>query len=86
MKGRLGRGQDDLKEMRVLNRIVRITEDGLRYEADPRHVELLAKSLNLQDCKSVVTPGVKLPFDDDAPTDDDTSGNNEVERTVNKVS
>ena len=30
MKGRLGRGKDDLKEMRVLNRIVRFTDDGKR--------------------------------------------------------
>ena len=36
-KGRLGSGPDDLKEMRVLNRTVRITKSGLRYEADPRH-------------------------------------------------
>lgn len=69
LKGRLGRAKDDLKEMRVLNRIVRITDRGLKYEADPRHAELLAKSLNLdlqKGSNAVVTPGVKLPFDDDA--------------------
>ena len=72
MKGRLGRGRDDLKEMRVLNRIVRITDDGLLYEADPRHAELLAKSLNLENCNKMVTPGVKLPFDiDSGPSGDD---------------
>ena len=49
-KGRLGRAKDDLKEMRMLNQIVRITDNGLRYEADPRHAELLAKSLNLEIC------------------------------------
>ena len=41
-KGRLGHGPNDLREMRVLNRIVRIIPDGLLYEPDPRHVELLA--------------------------------------------
>ena len=35
------------------------TTDCLLYEADPRHVELLASSLNLADCKPVVTPSVK---------------------------
>ena len=71
-KGRLGHGEKDLKEMRVLNRIVRIDKTGLRYEADPRHAELLAKSLNLTQCRTMVTPGVKIPFDDSAPTDDTT--------------
>ena len=66
LKGRLGRRDSDLKEMRMLNRIVRIDDHGLRYEADPRHVELLARSLNLEQCKHVVTPGVKLPYDEES--------------------
>ena len=64
IKGRLGLGPNDGKEMRVLNRIVRVNADGLQYEADPRHVELLAKSLGLADSKPVATPGVKKPFED----------------------
>ena len=47
-KGRLGTGKDDLKEMRVLNRIVRITPDALLYEADPRHAEMLIQSFQLE--------------------------------------
>ena len=81
-KGRLGHGENDLKEMRVLNRIVRITKSGLRYEADPRHAELLAKSLNLTLCKPMVTPGVKIPFDTSAPTDDTTEGEDNDEAMV----
>ena len=50
---------NDMKEMRVLNRIVRITPDGLLYEADPRHAEMLIKAFKLEDSKPVVTPGVK---------------------------
>ena len=57
------RGSNDLKEMRVLNRIVRITDGGLLYEADPRHAEMLIKSLKLEDAKSVVTSGIKPPTD-----------------------
>ena len=63
LKGRLGTGPEDFKEMRVLNRIVRITEKGLRYEAVPRHAEMLIKAFKLEDARPVVTPGVKDPND-----------------------
>ena len=73
LKGRLGHGKDDLKKIRVLNRIVHVVDSCLRYEADPRHAELLAKSLKLDFSKHMVTPGVKLPFDESAATDDTTN-------------
>ena len=65
LKGRLGLGPNDCKGMRVLSRIVRVTDRGLPYEADPRHAEMLIRSLDLGDSKAVVTPGVKLPIDED---------------------
>ena len=65
MRGRLGSEPDDLKEIRMLNRIIRIVPGGLLYEADPRHAELLAKSMGLDDCKKVATPGVKKGFTED---------------------
>ena len=34
--GRVGPADEDAKEGRVLNRIIRWTEGGLEYEADPR--------------------------------------------------
>ena len=49
----------------MLNRVIRITSVGLLYEADPRHAELLAKSMGLDSCKHVSTPGVKKSFSDD---------------------
>ena len=61
VRGRLGTGCPGDNEIRILNRIVRITEQGLEYEADPRHVDLISQSLNLQHSKSVATPGVKNP-------------------------
>ena len=86
LKGRLGGGKDDLKEMRVLNRIVRIDDNGLRYEADPRHVELLARSLNLEQCRHVVTPGVKEPYDEEAPTiSDDNLDDHVLDGSVNSI-
>ena len=58
--GRIGPGKDDDKEGRVLNRVVRWTEQGLEYEADPRQIERLIESQGLDDsCNSVVTPGLK---------------------------
>ncbi len=43
--GRLGGGQGELKELRVLNRVIRWTPAGLTYEADPRHVEILVRGV-----------------------------------------
>ena len=58
-EGRLGEHPDDLKKLSVLNKILRITERGLLHEANPRHCELLAKSLDLEQCSKISTPGVK---------------------------
>ena len=77
MRGRLGVEPNDLKEIRMLNRIIRVTPVGLLYEADPRHAELLAKSMGLDNCKHVTSPGVKKAFTDDVmdlPVNDDGVG------------
>ena len=39
IKGRLGVGVEGENEIQILNRIIRITDEGLEYEADPRHVD-----------------------------------------------
>ena len=57
LRGRLGEYNDDLKEIRVLNKVLRITYEGLTYEADPRHVELLARSLGLAGTRLNTTLG-----------------------------
>ena len=59
--GRLGPGAKDDKEVSVLNRIVRWTDSGIEYEADPRQAEKLLEELDLggDGVKGVVTPGVK---------------------------
>ena len=41
--GKLGPDADDLKEIRILNRILRWLPEGIQYEADPRHAEILAR-------------------------------------------
>ena len=57
---RLGPGKDDAKEITVLNRVIRWTETGLEYEADPRRAERLLEGVRLDDgCKVAATPGLK---------------------------
>ena len=56
---RLGPGDKDGKEAKVLNRVVRWTNDGIKYEADPRQVETRIRDLSLEGAKSLGTPGVK---------------------------
>ena len=63
IRGRMGPG-GDCTEIKILNRILRLTPEGLTYEADPRHVDLLASSMNLDASKGVGTPGVKDPVAD----------------------
>eukprot|EP00969_Alexandrium_andersonii_P328790 14528385-Alexandrium_andersonii.AAC.1 len=61
--------------MRVLNRIVTWTDEGIWYEADQRHAELIIKGLGMkEDSKGVVTPGVGTNQDeegDDEELDDE---------------
>ena len=58
VRGRLGEGTADT-EIRILNRVIRITSQGVSYEADPRHHELLQRSLGLEGSTPVSNPGVK---------------------------
>ena len=55
----LGNDEKDLKETRVLNKVIRISSAGLGLEADPRHAELLVKALGLEGAWVSKTPGVK---------------------------
>ena len=58
--GRLGPGPSDQKELTVLNRVIRYTDKGYEYEADPRQSEKLIESLGLDaGCNGAATPGIK---------------------------
>ena len=59
VRGLLGPDKDDDKSITILNRCVEWTPQGIRYEADPRHVEIRIKRLDLANTKPVTTPGVK---------------------------
>ena len=56
---RLGPGENDAKEARALNRVVRWTKDGVEYEADPRQVEKLIQECGLEGSNPISTPGVR---------------------------
>jgi hypothetical protein len=56
--GKLGGDKGDLQELRVLNRVLRWTDEGIFAEADPRHQEILVAQL-AGDLKSLSTPGAK---------------------------
>ena len=56
---RLGPGPDDAKEALALNRVVRWTEHGIEYEADPRQSERLVSECGLTGANSMATPGVR---------------------------
>ena len=47
-----------MQSIRVLGRIVEWTADGITWEADPRHAELIRKSFGVTG-RSVATPGVR---------------------------
>ena len=75
LRGRLGEEQGDLKEIRLLNRIIRLDADGIRYEADPRHAELLGRALGFEQCKPKGTPSSKDPDDlEHGPQHNETDG------------
>ena len=51
----------DAPEIRVLNRILRVGVEGVLYEADPRHAEILTAMLAAP-ASSLSTPGTKSPL------------------------
>jgi hypothetical protein len=69
-RGRLGPGDSDDKQIRILNRVVWWNHEGIHYEPDQRHAEIMVKMMGVRDKSSVVTPGVK-PCDDKEEDGDD---------------
>ena len=63
VRSRLSNEEGTDKEIRLLNKIIRIKEDGAYYEADPRHAELIIQSLGVQGCTPSLTPGVEENHD-----------------------
>ena len=57
-RGRIGPSERDEKSIRILNRILTWTKDGIEYEADQRHAETVAKACEGK-TRKVSTPGEK---------------------------
>ena len=47
VEGRLGGEPHDLKQARILNRVITWNDWGIQYEADPRHAEVLVRELKV---------------------------------------
>ncbi len=39
----VGMGESELREARVLNRVIRVTDEGWEYEPDQRHADIIVK-------------------------------------------
>ena len=60
LRGKLGPEDGDDKAIRIVNRIVEWTEEGINYEADPRHAEIIVQQLGLGGkAATVTTPGTR---------------------------
>ena len=69
-------------EIRILNKVVRMTGDGVELEADPRHAELVIKELGLQGAKASPVPGAK---DESRKSRGSTPESRRAERQVDSI-
>ena len=66
----LGPGRHNQQQIEALNRILAWNNDrGMEYEADPRHIEIILKQLQLNEARAVTTPGAQ----EEGRTGDDRS-------------
>ena len=73
-RGRLGPGKEDDRAIRILNRVVHWDGEGIKYEPDQRHAEIITKQLGINNKKSAVSPGVKPSNEKDEEGDDEELG------------
>ena len=60
----MGPQDKDDKSVRLLNRVIEWTDEGIKYEADQRHGELIIKDMGFEgNSNSVSTPGGKKSED-----------------------
>ena len=73
-RGRLGPETKDDKSIRILNRVITWTNEGIHYEADQRHAEIIVQQLGLTSAsKSVNSPSTKVGLGSDEPMCDTDS-------------
>jgi len=59
-KARLGPADGDQKSVRLLNRIVEWTTEGINIEGDQRHAEIIIQQLKLEGVRPLTSPGDRL--------------------------
>ena len=52
----LGPEEGQEQYVKILSRVIRWTDEGLEYEADQRHADLLIKEMKMEEVKGVGTP------------------------------
>lgn len=68
VRGVMGPNDTDDKEVTILNRVVRWMDDGVTFEADPKHVVKMLQDMRLGECQPVLLPGSRDQNDgEDAP-------------------
>ena len=56
----IGYAKELQKEARILNRTIRFTQEGVQYEADRRHADIIIKDFFPQGAKPAATPGTDV--------------------------
>ena len=61
IRGKLGLDRGDDKSIPILDRCVEWAKNGILYDTDPRHVEIIVRELGIKDSNAVVSPRIKRP-------------------------
>ena len=56
----LGPGNGEVREVQFLGRIIKWTQEGYEYECDPKHAKIMLEEWNMQDSRSVTSPGTSV--------------------------
>ena len=65
--------------IRILNRVIEWTSEGIEYEADQRHAEIIIRDVGLDSSvKTAITPGVKMTAADKPVKDIESSSSQAI--------
>ena len=53
----MGLKKGESREERILNRVIRVSEDGWQYEADQRHADLIIRETGVEKLSPLSHPG-----------------------------
>ena len=79
-KARLGPEKNDQKSVRLLNRVIEWTAEGINIEGDQRHAEIIIKQLGLEEARSLSSPGERIKPQD--LTEDDIKELSPTDATI----